>query len=57
MRQLGYDTDAVPRTCPVAEEAFTRRFAHLPLYDFTPEQLKYMADTIIEAVAEMKEQR
>ena len=57
MRQLGYDTDAVARTCPVAEEVFTRRFTHLPLYDFTPEQLKYMADTIIEAVAEMKEQR
>jgi len=54
MRQLGYDTDAIARTCPVTEELFTRRFTHLPLYDFTREQLKYMADMVIESVAEMK---
>jgi len=57
MRQLGYDTNAVARTCPVAEEVFTRRFTHLPLYDFAPEQLKYMADMVIESVAEMKKGR
>lgn len=54
MRQLGYNTDAIARTCPVTEEMFTRRFTHLPLYDFTQEQLKYMAEMVIESVAEMK---
>lgn len=57
MRQLGYDTDAVARTCPVTEEVFTRRFTHLPLYDFAPQQLKYMADMVIESVEEMKSGR
>ncbi len=57
MRQLGYDTDAIARTCPVTEEVFTRRFTHLPLYDFAPEQLKYMAEAVIESVAEMKKGR
>jgi dTDP-4-amino-4,6-dideoxygalactose transaminase len=57
MRQLGYDTDALARTCPVAEEAFDHRFTHLPLYDFVPEQLKYMADAVIESVAEIKRGR
>ena len=57
MRQLGNDTDAVARTCPVTEEMFTRRFTHLPLYDFAPEPLKYMANMVIESVAEMKKGR
>ena len=57
MDQLGYDTKAIEATCPVAEEAFQHRFTHLPLYDFTKEQLKYMADAIIESVAEMKKGR
>lgn len=54
MRQLGYDTQAIKETCPVAEEAFQHRFTHLPLYDFTEQQLAYMADAVIDAVAEMK---
>jgi dTDP-4-amino-4,6-dideoxygalactose transaminase len=57
MGQLGYDTDALARTCPVAEEVFNRRFTHLPLYDFVPEQMKYMADAVIESVAEIKRGR
>ncbi|KKM11432.1 hypothetical protein LCGC14_1720950, partial [marine sediment metagenome] len=31
MPQLGYDTQAIQKTCPVAEEVFNRRFTHLPL--------------------------
>jgi len=54
MRQMGYDTATLAASCPVTEEAFEHRFTHLPLYDFTPEQLKYMADMVIEAVAEMR---
>jgi len=54
MQQLGYDTKAIEKTCPVAEEAFQHRFTHLPLYDFDEEQIKYMADAVIESVEEMK---
>lgn len=54
MKQLGYDTAAIEKTCPVAEEAFQHRFTHLPLYDFTEDQLTYMADAVIDAVNEMK---
>jgi len=54
MRQLGYDTKAIEKTCPVTEEVFNRRFTHLPLYNFTQAQLAYMADCVIEAVKEMK---
>ena len=54
MRQLGYDTVAIARACPVAEEAFNHRFTHLPLYDFTDEQLAYLADMVIESVKEIK---
>ncbi len=54
MKQLGYDTEAIKKTCPNAEEAFLHRFTHLPLYPITEEQLKYMADKVIEAVEEMR---
>lgn len=54
MRQLGYDTKAIEKTCPVTEEVFNRRFTHLPLYNFSRGQLKYMADTVIGSVNEMK---
>ena len=57
MRQLGYDTKAIERTCPVAEEAFRHRFTHLPLYELTAEQLQYMADAVIASVEEMKARR
>jgi perosamine synthetase len=54
MKDLGYDTQAIEATCPVAEEAFQHRFTHLPLYDFTDAQLKYLADAVIDAVNELK---
>ena len=57
MRQLGYDMKAMEKSCPVTEEVFNRRFTHLPLYDLTGEQLKYMADTVIEVVNEMQKGR
>ncbi|MFA5866191.1 MAG: DegT/DnrJ/EryC1/StrS family aminotransferase [Phycisphaerae bacterium] len=55
MKQLGYDTDAIEKTCPVAEHAFQHTFTHLPLYDFSDAQLKYMADAVIDAVNELKQ--
>ena len=54
MKQLGYDTKAIEKTCPVTEEAFAHKFTHLPLYPLTDEQAKYMADTVIEVVEEMR---
>lgn len=53
MKQLGYDTEAIKKTCPSAEEVFLHRFTHLPLYPIIDEQLKYMADSVIECVEEM----
>jgi dTDP-4-amino-4,6-dideoxygalactose transaminase len=40
MKQLGYDTQAIEKTCPVAEHAFQHTFTHLPLYDFNAGKLK-----------------
>lgn len=54
VRSFGYDTDAIAKTCPVCEEVFDHRFTHLPIYGLTQEQLDYMADAILEAVAEMQ---
>ncbi len=54
MKQLGYDTEAIKKTCPQAEEVFRHRFTHLPLYPLTREQVEYMAASVIEVVEEMK---
>ncbi len=48
------DEDEIAKTCPVCEEVFYKRFTHLPIYGLTDEQLKYMADAVLEAVAEMQ---
>lgn len=54
LKQLGYDTAAMQKSCPNAEEAFLYKFTHLPLYPLTDDQVEYMADNIIETVREMK---
>lgn len=54
LRSLGYDRDAIAKTCPVCEEHFNHRFTHLPIYGFNKEQLDYMADAVLESVAEMQ---
>ncbi|MEA4824101.1 MAG: DegT/DnrJ/EryC1/StrS family aminotransferase [Clostridiaceae bacterium] len=54
IRALGYDVDAIAASCPNTEEVFYHRFTHLPVYDLTREQLEYMADAILDAVAEMQ---
>ncbi|MFC2125630.1 DegT/DnrJ/EryC1/StrS family aminotransferase [Bacteroidota bacterium] len=53
MKQLGYDTEKIRNTCPVADDAFLHKFTHLPLYPITEEQVEYMADTVIECVEKM----
>ncbi len=55
LRSFGYDRDAIAATCPACEEVFYRRFTHLPIYGLSNEQLKYMADTLLESVAEMQQ--
>jgi dTDP-4-amino-4,6-dideoxygalactose transaminase len=54
LKSLGYAVDNIAKGCPVAEEVFNRRFTHLPLYGLSKEQVDYMADAILEAVAEMQ---
>lgn len=54
MRELGYNTDAIAKSCPNTELVFNKRFTHLPLYPLTKPQLKYMAKAVIEAVEDMK---
>jgi dTDP-4-amino-4,6-dideoxygalactose transaminase len=54
LRELGYDRDAIAESCPVCEEVFDRRFTHLPIYNLTKNQLDYLADSILESVAEMQ---
>ena len=55
IRELGYDQKAIAESCPVCEEVFNKRFTHLPIYGLTQEQLDYMADAILESVAEMQQ--
>jgi len=57
VRRLGYDVKTITAGCPVAEEVFNRRFTHLPLYGLAREQVDYMADSILESVAEMQKGR
>ena len=57
LKALGYDETAIARTCPVTEEAFNRRYTHLPLYGLSEEAVEYMADAVIESVREMKQGR
>lgn len=52
--QMGYNADEIAKTCPVCEEVFYKRFTHLPLYGLSQEQLEYMADAILETIAEMQ---
>jgi len=54
MKQLGYDTEKIKKSCPNAEDVFLHKFTHLPLYPLTKEQLKYMADKVIETIEEMR---
>ena len=53
-RDLGYDTEAIAKSCPNVEMVFNHQFTHLPLYPLSDEQLEYMADAVIDSVEEMK---
>ncbi len=57
VQDLGYDSDEIAKTCPNCEEVFYKRYTHLPLYGLSDEQLKYMADAVLESVKEMQEGR
>jgi len=54
LAELNYDRDAIAATCPNCEEVFYRRYTHLPIYGLSKEQLDYMADAILESIAEMQ---
>ena len=50
----GNDVKKIAKTCPITEYIFDKCYTHLPIYGLTKDQLKYMADAIIESVEEMK---
>ena len=54
VQDMGYDSDEIAKTCPNCEEVFYKRFTHLPLYGLSQEQLEYMADAVLDSVAEMQ---
>ena len=54
MKDMGYDEEAIAATCPNTERMFYHSYTHLPLYPLTEEQLVYQANTVVEAVREMK---
>ncbi|MBO5882908.1 MAG: DegT/DnrJ/EryC1/StrS family aminotransferase [Clostridia bacterium] len=54
VQDMGYDSDEIAKTCPNCEEAFYKRFTHLPLYGLSKEQIEYMADAVLESVKEMQ---
>ena len=54
VQDMGYNSDEIAKTCPVCEEVFYRRFTHLPLYGLDQDQLTYMADAVLESIAEMQ---
>jgi len=57
MKRLGYDTQAIQESCPVAEDVFQNRFTHLPVYGLTDAQVRYMADAVVESVEELRHGR
>ena len=50
----GFNEKKIAKTCPVTEYVFDKCYTHLPIYGLTREQLKFMADAIIESVTEMQ---
>ena len=57
LRDLGYDTKAMERSCPVAEEAFRHRFTHLPIYGLSAQQLDYLAAAVIESAEAVRRRK
>ena len=57
IKDWGYDAAEIAKTCPNCEEVFYKRYTHFPLYGLSQDQLKYMADAILESIQEMKEGR
>ena len=53
LHRLGYSERSCARSCPVAEEAFLRRFTHLPLHGLPGERLTNLADAVLAAAARL----
>ncbi len=53
LRRLGYDPRSCARACPAAEEAFLRRFTHLPLHGLPGDRLAALADAVLAAAGEL----
>jgi dTDP-4-amino-4,6-dideoxygalactose transaminase len=57
MKDFGYDAQAIAASCPNMEDLFYHRITHLPLYPLTREQIEYQAETVLEAVRELKKRK
>jgi dTDP-4-amino-4,6-dideoxygalactose transaminase len=57
LKELGYNGDAIAKTCPKTEQVFDHGFTHLPLYPLTKTELKYMASAVIATIRELKQGR
>ena len=57
LKEQGYSQEAIAAACPVCEEVFAKRFTHLPVYGLTQDQLDYMADAVLQSIAEMRDGR
>jgi dTDP-4-amino-4,6-dideoxygalactose transaminase len=55
LEQLGYDRAALRASCPMADSGYQHRFTHLPVAGLNQERLKCLADTVIDAVRELKQ--
>ncbi len=53
-KKLGYRKKEIAEQCPNTERVFNNEFTHLPLYKFSKDKLKYLADNVLEAIKEMK---
>jgi hypothetical protein len=48
------DNDEIAEQCPNTEQVFNKEFTHLPIYKFSEEKLKYLADNVLESIKEMR---
>ncbi len=53
-KKFGYNKDEIAEQCPNTEQVFNKEFTHLPIYKFSEEKLKYLADNVLESIKEMR---
>ncbi len=54
VKDMGYDSEEIAKSCPNCEDIFYNRYTHLPIYGLSDAQLEYLANAVLESIAEMK---